>query len=59
LEQGGIGLSIFGHRIDAGMHRAGLCQCEARRQAESFGRVIDGNKNFGIAASVGDDKWRR
>jgi hypothetical protein len=40
------------------MHRAGLGQCKAWRQAKPFGGVIDGNKNFGIAAPAGDDKWR-
>ena len=59
LEQSGIRFGVFGHRIDAGVHRAGLCQCKARRQAKSFGGVIDGNKNFGIAAFAGDDKWRK
>ena len=59
LEQGGICFGIFGHRIDARMHRTGLGQCKARRQAKPFGCVIDGNKNFGIAAPAGDDKWCR
>jgi len=41
------------------VHRAGLCQCKARRQAESLSCVINGNKDFGIAVSAGDDKRRR
>ena len=58
LEQGSIGLSVFGYGIDTGMHGARLRQREAGREAEPLGRIIDGGQDFSIAALAGDDQRR-
>ena len=56
LEQGSIGLGIFGDCINAGMHGARLRQCETWRKAQLLGRIIDCCENLGIAALAGDDE---
>ena len=59
FEQGGIGFGIFGNRLDAGMHGAGLRQRQARLETKPLGCLIDSREDFDIAALAGDDKRRR
>ncbi len=58
FEQSGIGFGIFGNDLDAGMHGAGLRQCQAGLEAKPLGCRIDSREEFDIAALAGDDKRR-
>ncbi len=58
IEQGCIGLEIFGDDVNARIHGTRLYQGETGRKAELSCSIIDSRKNFDIAALAGDDQRR-